>query len=297
MITNRILFFGGNGQIGRAVQQKELHKGFFLGTPSRSDCDFTRPGDIGRTIRDFAPDLVINAAAMTDIDACEKEPEKAMQINFSSVATLAAHCDTVNAPLIQLSTDYVFDGTETTPYQPDDAMNPLNAYGKSKLMGEEAARHGLYWHTIVRTSLVFSAEDNNVLTKTLRQIDTQDEIHAASDQIQNPTSADYVAESLITMATAILKGKGNGFGTFHICGEPAVTRYEFAQAIIEAYSPYTERRPQLLPVASADMPNRIPRPLYSAMNCNKAQEAYGISPRPWQTDLVRAIKQTQGSRL
>ena len=289
MITNRILLFGGSGQIGKAIQQRPLPNGWVLGMPTHADCDFTRPGDIARAVRDFAPDIIINAAAMTDIEACEKEPEKAMQINFSAVATLAGHCDTINAPLIQLSTDYVFDGTKETPYTPDDAMNPLNAYGKSKLMGEEAARHGLYWHTIVRTSLVFSATGSNILTKTLRQIDTQDEINAASDQYANPTSADFVAESLMTMASAILNGKGNGFGTFHICGEPAVTRYEFLHAIMDAYAPFTDRRPKLIPVASADIPNRTPRPLYSAMNCDKVQTSYDISPRSWRDDLGQAV--------
>ena len=213
-----------------------------------------------------------------------------MQINFSAVATIAAHCDTVNAPLIQLSTDFVFDGTENRPYEPDDAMNPLNVYGNSKLMGEEAARHGLYWHAIVRTSLVFSAEGNNILTKTLHQIDTQDEITAASDQTTNPTSADFVAESLIIMAKAILNGKGNGFGTYHICGEPAVTRYEFLQAIMEAYAPYTTCRPKLIPVASADIPNHVTRPSYSVLNCDKAQATYGISQCSWRNDLATAIK-------
>ena len=290
MITNRILLFGGTGQIGQALQKCDPPADWILAAPSRAECDFTRAGDIGRAIRAFAPDIVINATEMNDLAACEKEPDAAMAVNFSAVATLAGHCDTVNAPLIQLSTSDVFDGTQDTPYRPDDAMNPLNAYGKSKLMGEEAARHGLYWHAIVRTSLVFGADGDNALTQTLHQIDAQDEIQAASDQILNPTSADFVAKALLTMASAILGGKGNGFGTFHVCDEPAVTRYEFLQAIMNAYAPFTNCRPKLVPVTSADSPDPILRPLYAAMNSDKAQRVYGISPRGWREDIAQAIQ-------
>ncbi|OYV50980.1 MAG: hypothetical protein B7X10_00985, partial [Burkholderiales bacterium 21-58-4] len=213
-----------------------------------------------RALPTTKPDLVINSAAMCDSEACERDPHLAAEINFHAVAHIAGQCDTINAPLIQISTDYVFDGEKGEPYLTDDPMNPINVYGQTKMMGEEAARHGLHWHVIVRTSLVFSAFGQNVLTRTLRQIDTQDEIQAVTDQKANPTSAEAVAEALMVIGGAILRGKGDGFGTFHICGEPAVTRYEFLQAIMQAYAPFTERRPKLTPISSADIPNRVPRP-------------------------------------
>lgn len=293
MVANhRIILFGGNSQIGRALQHQQIPADWQLKAVTRAECDFMRPGDIGKIMRDFSPDLVINAAAMTDIDACEQDRAKATEVNFHAVANIAGQCDTVNAPLIQISTDYVFDGKDgERAYMPDDAMNPINVYGQTKMMGEEAARHGLYWHVIMRTSLVFSEFGQNVLTKTLRQIDTQDEIQAVTDQKGNPTSAEAVTEALIIMGDAILKGKGNGFGTFHICGEPAVTRFEFLQAIMEAYAPFTSRRPKLVSVANADLPTRVPRPPCSILNNDKARDVYGIQPRLWHDDLAKAVKQ------
>ena len=290
MVTNRILLFGGSGQVGKALQNLALPDNWHMGVFTRAECDFMHPEAIGKTIQDFEPDLVINAAAMTSVEACEKDRDMAQEINFHAVANIAAQCDTVAAPLLHLSTDYVFDGRDgDTPYCPDAAMNPLNAYGQTKMLGEEAVRHGMYWHVILRTSLIFSAEGENILTRTLRQIDTQDEVHAAMDQTTSPTSATAVAEALVVIASAIMGGKGNGFGTFHVCGEPAVTRFAFLQAIMEAYAPLTDRRPKLLPVSAAEIPNRVPRPLYSALNGDKAREVYGIAQHPWHEDLVNAV--------
>jgi len=292
MSSYHILLFGGNGQVGRALQRRQIPASWELFAPTRAECDLMEPGAIGRTIQKFAPDLVINSAAMTDIDACENDRARATEVNFHAVANMAGQCDTINAPLIQISTDYVFDGRDGgIPYLPDDAMNPLNVYGQTKMLGEEAVRHGLYWHVIMRTSLVFSSIGENVLVKTLRQIDTQDEIQAVIDQKANPTSADAVGDALIAMGDAILKGKGNGFGTFHVCGEPAVTRFEFLQAIMEAYAPFTERRPKLMPVSSAEISNRVPRPPCSMLNNDKARDVYGIKPSQWREDLARAVSE------
>ena len=291
MSIHRVLVFGGNGQVGQALRYATLPADWLLKAVTRAECDFMQPGAIGKAVRDFAPDLVINAAAMTDIDACEKDPAQATEVNFHAVANIAGQCDTVNAPLIQISTDYVFDGKNgERPYMPDDEMNPVNVYGQTKMMGEEAARHGLHWHVIMRTSLVFSAFGQNVLTRTLRQIDTQVEIQAVTDQKANPTSAEAVAEALMVIGGAILRGKGDGFGTFHICGEPAVTRYEFLQAIMQAYAPFTERRPKLTPISSADIPNRVPRPPCSILNNDKARDVYGIQPHLWRDDLANSVR-------
>jgi dTDP-4-dehydrorhamnose reductase len=292
MVTKRILLFGGNGQVGRALQNQNIPSDWHLIAPPRGECDFTRRGDIVRTIRAHAPDLVINAAAMADIDACQSNRELAMMINFNSVSEMTSVCVECDAPLIHISTDYVFDGKDgDIPYLPDSPMNPLNAYGESKLMGEEAVRHGSYGHVIVRTSLVFGAYGENVLTKILRQIDTQDDVQAVLDQIANPTGAGSLARGLIKIADTVLSGKAHCFGTFHLCGEPAVSRYAFAQAVMAAYAPFIERRPRLSGVASADLPDRVPRPGYSALNCDKTLAVYGIRPTPWREELATAIKQ------
>lgn len=292
MVTNKILLFDGDGQIAHYLQSLISPAHGDMRILTGTDCDFTEPRAIAKAVKDFAPDLVINAGAMTNIDACEKKPEKAREVNFHAVANIAGQCDSVAAPLIHLSTNYVFDGNDgNTPYLPDSPMNPLNIYGQTSMLGEEAVRHGLYWHVILRTSLVFGAFGENILTKTLREIETQDDVQAASDQITCPTSIKAVAKALLAIAEAILNGKGNGFGTFHICGEPPVTRFDFLQAIMDSYAPFTERRPRLTSVLASNQQDHIHEPLYSALNCDKIRKTYGVSSEPWRADLEEAIKE------
>ncbi len=289
MVSNRILLFGGNGQVGRSMQRLALPSDWQFKALGRHECDFTKPRDIATAIQDYAPDLVINAAAMTDIDACERDPDLAREVNFHAVAHIAGQCAHVDAPFIHISTDYVFDGRQTAPYGTQDAMNPVNVYGQTKMLGEEAARHGLYWHVILRTSYVFSPFGNNALRKTLNAIDSQDEVRAASDQSANPTSATALAQGIVTIADAILHGKGNGFGTFHLSGETPATRFEFLQAVMDAYAPLTSRRPTLQPVPIADMTARVPRPACSILNNERLREVYGIAPHDWRVDLVKMV--------
>jgi dTDP-4-dehydrorhamnose reductase len=290
MVTKNILIFGGHGQLGKALTNQRVPDNWRLYAPRRADCDLTDPAALAHAFRESAPDIVINAAAITNVDACESDRDTARLVNFEAVSTMAAFCTELNAPLIHISTDYVFDGKDTDrPYRPEDQMAPVNFYGDSKMMGEEAARHGTHWHTIVRTSYVFSGEGDNVLTRLLRQIDEKDEIKAASNQISSPTSADALAADLLAIATAILGGKADGFGTFHICGTPPATRLEFLQTVMDAYAPYTERRPRLTPVTFAPMPGYALRPLYTPLDCEKTERVFGLKMHDWRDDVRRAV--------
>ncbi|MDR3448385.1 MAG: sugar nucleotide-binding protein [Alphaproteobacteria bacterium] len=292
MVTRNILVFGGGGQVGQALLHTPLPTGLNLIAPPREACDITDAGDLARAMHEGKPDLVINTAAIAGIEACEENPDLAMRVNFEAVAAMAAHCTERSIPFIQISTDYVFDGADgAPPYLPDAAMNPLNVYGHSKMMGEEAARHGTHWHVILRTALVFSAFGENILTRTLRGIDTQDEITVAADQVASPTGAEFLAEGTLAVAAALLGGKSGGFGTFHLAGGPPASRFDFLQAVMESYAPFTERRPTLIAGKAANMPKRIPRPLYSALDCEKIHAVYGIAQRGWRDDLARAVRQ------
>jgi dTDP-4-dehydrorhamnose reductase len=291
MVTKRILLFGGNGQVGQALQKQELPADWHMGVLTRAECDLRQGGAVVKAIRDFEPDIVINAAALTDIDICEADRELALAVNFNAVAAMAGACVECDAPLIQISTDYVFDGRDgNKPYEPDAAMNPVNVYGLSKMMGEEAARHGLYWHVILRTSLVFSAYGGNVLIKSLRQIDSTGSFTAVTDQTSNPTGADSLAQGLVTIADTVLSGKANCFGTFHLCNTPSTSRYEFAQVIAASYAPLVQRTPLVTGVSSHDLAGRVARPSYSAMNCDKTFAIYGIKSHSWHDELNAAVK-------
>lgn len=286
----RILLFGAHGQVGQALQAEALPAGWVLGAFGRSACDLTDHAATQKAIAEFKPSLVINAAAMTNVDACEREPDAAMKANFDAVANLAAQCSTRDIPVIHLSTDYVFDGRDGgIPYAEDAQMNPLNVYADTKMMGEMALRQELAWHVILRVSSIFSAFGQNILTRTLAMLSQKDELKIVTDQTSCPTYAPDLAQALVTMAEAILRGHYNAFGTFHYCGEPAATRLEFAQAVMAAYAPHTPRRPRILPALSSDFPGFAERPAYSVLDCRKIAATYGIAQSPWRDGITEAI--------
>ena len=293
----RIMLLGAGGQIGQALQAQPLPAGWELIALTRAQCDIVDRYALQQQIQTRKPDLIINAAAMTAVDLCEKDQDAAVFANFEAPAHLAAQCSVDEIPLLHLSTDYVFDGKDgATPYQVDDPMGPVNVYGNTKMMGEESIRHELAWHVILRVSSVFSAYGANILTKTLDAIETRDELKSVTDQMAAPTYAPDIAAALITMTAAIMQGKVDGFGTFHLCGTPAANRHEFVQAVMAAYAPYTSKRPQLIPALTADFPGFAARPAYSVLDCARIKSAYSIEQQPWRDGLAQAIAQLKQQR-
>ncbi len=290
MAIKRVMLLGAEGQVGQALQAAARPQDWELGAFGHGACDLVNHGATQRAIVAFKPDLVINAAAMTNVDACEKDQDKAVAVNFEGVANLAAQCATRDIPLIYLSTDYVFDGCDgAIPYAPDAQMNPLSVYANTKVMGEMSVRHELAWHLILRVSSVFSAYGDNILTKALTQIDTKDTLRYVTDQKSCPTYAPDLAAALIAMADAILQGKPGTLGTFHYCGAPEATRFEFIQAVMEAYAPYTARRPEILEAVSSDFPEAAPRPAYSSLAMEKTTRVFGLAPQDWRERLKEAL--------
>lgn len=287
---NRVLFLGATGQVGQAFQAEPLPPDWTLGAFGSNDADITNHGAIQKLLRDFKPDIIINAAAMTNVDQCEREPDRATAINFEAVANLAAHCSVQDIPLIHLSTDYVFDGKDqTAPYSPDAQMSPLSVYADTKMMGEMAIRHDLAWHAILRVSSVFSAYGVNLLPRTLSMLAKNEEVKIVSDQTSCPTYAPDLARALMTITHHILQGKPRGFGTFHYCGAPAATRLHFVEAIMESFAPFTAKRPRILPALSADFSGYAERPAYSALDCTKTFDVFGTAQKPWQSGITEAI--------
>ena len=290
MIQHTVLLFGANGQVGQAVRAARRPENWSLHACGRAECDITDHLAVQRLLQTLRPHLVINAAGMTAVDLCEKDQDQAVAANFEAAANLASQCSAIDAPLIHLSTDYVFDGRDgTVPYKPDDKMNPLNIYGNTKLMGEESIRHSFPWHVIVRISSAFSAYGQNLLTKGLAMLDRYDELKFVTDQLSCPTYTPDIADALVTISDAILNGKTDGFGTFHLCGDPPATRLEFMQAIMDAYAPYTTRRPILRPAVSADFADFATRPAYSVLDCQKIHDVYGITQKSWRDGLTTAM--------
>jgi len=293
MAIPRLMLIGAPGQLGQAFryvwEQKADRPHWEIGAFGRRECDLTKPEEIKTVIHNYKPDLIINAGAITNVDEAERNENMATLVNFHAAANIAAQCSALDIPMIQLSTDYVFDGTKTTPYTEEDQMNPINFYGASKMMGEEAVRQELAWHVILRVSSVFSAFRRNLLTSTIKMIEEQDELRIVTDIVSTPTPATHIVSAVITIAQALLNGKTDGFGIFQLCGTPSCSRYTLAQAMMESYAPHTTKRPAILPATCADFNSPAKRPAYSAMDCTKIKNVYGIEQRPWQEGLDEAM--------
>jgi len=288
-MPKRILLLGAGGQVGQTLLAEPLPVDWQLSGFNHAELDITNHFDVRGRIDQLKPDLIINAAALTDVDAAQNNPDLVRRINFDAVGNLAALCTVRDVPIIHLSTDYVFNGKAERPYREDHKMEPINFYGESKMLGEEALRHEFPWHVILRVSLVFGAYGKNILTKMIEQIDRGDEIKGFTDLKAGPTAATEIAKAMIVIGSAILKGKPNGFGTFHLCGEPGATRLEFIQAVMDAYAPYADIRPAVTPIVAADWPDRAPRPAYTVFDCTKIREVYGIEQKPWREGLIEAL--------
>lgn len=287
------MLLGAAGQVGQALQHLAQHQqlphDWQLALFSRAECDITNPAMLRSAIQTTKPDLIINAAGLTNVDEAEKNENLAMAANFHAVAQMAAQCSALDIPLIHLSTDYVFDGREPTPYKTDDRMNPLNTYGASKMMGEEALRHEHPFHVILRISSVFSAFRRNLLTSLLTLIEEKDELRFVTDIVSTPTYALDVARAIVTIGDELLQGKADGYGTFHLTGTPVASRFDFVEDVLRAYEPYTTRRPKLTATVCAEFPDAVRRPPYSVLDCTKIKAVYGIEQKPWKDGVREAL--------
>ena len=293
MTEQRIMLLGAAGQVGQAVQhlasQKLLPADWVLQIFSRADVNITDPAMLRTAIQSTKPNLVINASGMTNVDEAEKNEALATAVNFHAVAQMAGQCAALDIPLIHLSTDFVFDGRKTEPYTTDDQMNPINMYGATKMMGEEALRQEHPFHVIVRTSSIFGPFRRNILTTALALIEEKEELRIVTDLMSTPTSSIELAKAVVSIGQQLLHGKADGYGTFHLCGTPAASRYDFVAEVMKAYEPHTARRPNLVGTVCAEYGEHVRRPAYSVLDCSKIKTVYGIEQRPWRDSLADAI--------
>lgn len=284
-----ILVAGGAGQVGRALRDLPPQRDLSLVFAERNQLDITNSGSIHETFDAFQPDVVINATAYTHVDDSEGAPETAYAVNRDGPAMLAEACDSRGAILIHLSTDYVFDGKAERPYREDDPVNPLGVYGMSKAEGEKAISERLERHFIVRTSGVFSPYRKNFVKSILRLAIENDELRVVNDQVGAPTAASDIATALIRIISAVSDGE-KGWGIYHFCGAPALSRYDFAIAILEAAGPFLKKMPQLMPSLSSENPLPAERPAFSDLNCDSIAKVFGIPQPDWQPPLADVIE-------
>ena len=275
-----ILVFGKTGQL--AIELQRLNGVMALG---RDDVDLSYPATCASAIREYAPKAVINAAAYTAVDKAEDEEHLATIINGDAPTAMAHACATLRIPLVHISTDYVFDGSGHTPWQPDDVTKPQNAYGRSKLMGENGIRNSGAVHAILRTSWVVSAHSANFVKTMLRLTETRDAISVVSDQIGGPTPARDIAAACIKIAEQLVQVPSKS-GTYHLSGAPDVSWAEFATEIFT----HAGRLASIIPVPTTEYPTPASRPLNSRIDCRSTEQVFGVTRPHWKDGLKEILK-------
>lgn len=286
----RLLITGANGQVGQALIENAKHQNIDALAYSKENLDISSHSMVAGTLQRHQPDIVINAAAYTNVEQAETSPELAKEINDNAVGILARACDSLDIPLLHISTDYVFDGKKQTPYLETDATSPLSIYGATKLAGEKQLISTSKKHIILRTSWVFSATGNNFVKTMLRLFRERTEVSIVNDQFGGPTSADAIAKALLKIATRVVEPNFNDWGIYHFSGEPAVSWFDFACAIRQMCNPESLKIQQLLPIKTIDFPTKAARPANSVLNMQKIKHVFGIVPCNWRKDLLITIK-------
>lgn len=287
----RALLIGRVGQVGWELR-RTLAPLTGLVAVDYPDIDLTNPDSIRGWVRETSPDLVINAGAYTAVDKAESEPELAMKINGIAPGILAEECKSRGALLVHFSTDYVFDGTKTTPYIEDDAPNPLGAYGRSKLAGDKAvlAIDGAY--LIFRLCWVYGTRGSNFMLTIMRLARERDRLRVVQDQVGCPTWSRMIAETT-TMAIARTLS-GNDFqsfrGVYHLAATGSTSWHGFAQAIVDRMAPEERRCTTVEPIPASEYPVPARRPAFSVLDCAKLRNVFGLQLPDWQASLLDALE-------
>ena len=286
----RILVVGRSGQVASALQATPWPATMLFEARGRDSLDLRQPGAVGAAVAEGHWAAVVNAAAYTEVDRAESEPERAFAVNRDGPASLAEACSRAGIPLVHLSTDYVFDGAKAEPYAEVDLMSPLSVYGASKAEGEAAVRARLDAHVILRMSWVFSPVGANFVKTMLRLGREREELRIVDDQCGRPTAADDIACAIVRIVMALLGGKTDGFGTFHFANAGATTWHEFAREIFrQAGSRGVAPVPRLTAIPTSAYPTPARRPMNSVLETGRIARVYGIVPRRWEDALSETL--------
>ena len=289
--TIDILITGGTGQIGVALQEADWPAGVSLHTPARRDLNLADGASIRRALESQRFDAVINAGAWTEVDKAEAHVEDAFLANAMAPAIIAEITREAGIPLVQVSTDYVFDGKGRMPYVEDDAVAPLGVYGASKLAGELAVRSGNPRSVVLRTAWVVSAHGTNFLKTMLRLAATRPLLRVVGDQQGCPTSARDIADALKTITMRLILDPDAPTGVYHFVNGGETTWAGLAQKIFacsrEAGGVYAE----VQGIPTADYPTPAARPANSRLAVQKLADSYGIQPRPWGEAISEIVSE------
>jgi dTDP-4-dehydrorhamnose reductase len=299
-----ILLIGNNGQVGRQLHRM-LPKLGEMTSLGRGQLDLCKPEEIRNAIRVIRPNMIVNAAAYTAVDKAESEQALAKAINAEAPGVMAQESKSIGALFVHYSTDYVFDGSKTTPYTEEDPTNPQNVYGKTKLEGELAVRDSGAFNLIFRTEWVYGSEVRNFLLTILRLATQREELKIVCDQIGAPTTS-YEIASATTKILSQMQLQGNGSfaredvsGIYHMTAGGQTTWFDFAQAILERaskidaqvpwFAAATEKRPliarRVIPIPASEYPTPARRPAYSVLSNERLARTFSVRLPDWEAQL------------
>jgi dTDP-4-dehydrorhamnose reductase len=292
----RILLTGSGGQVGRALVTALAPLGEVIAT-DRASLDLSQPEQLRAKVVALRPDLVVNAAAYTDVERAETEEPLAVTVNAISVGQLATAAHELDIPLIHYSTDYVFDGMKASAYLEDDVTRPLSAYGRSKVEGENRIRQSGCAHLILRTSWVYSAGGRNFLTTMLRLAAEREELRIVDDQIGAPTFAGFIAVATAQMAEqmtsdGVARRRVAAGETVHLVNGNFTSWFGFASEIF-ASAVVTRRYhvPRLVAITTSEFPTRAIRPRNSRLSTERAMTQWRLRIPDWRESLAECLDQ------
>ncbi len=291
----KILLIGKDGQVGWQLHRTLAPLGQ-IAAYDHSALDLSKPDQVRAIVREVRPTLIVNAAAYTAVDQAEEERDQAMAINGHGPALLAQEAKRLGAALVHYSTDYVFDGKKKAPYTEDDPPQPLNVYGQSKLVGDQAIMAAGIPHLIFRTSWVYGIRGNNFLRTLLKLFSEREEIQIVDDQVGAPTWSRMIAEATAQVLTQLIAPHttldfDEVSGLYNLTAAGQTTWYEFACAIAEqaATQHLTPKVAAIKPIPSSKYPTPAVRPAYGVLSHKKLQETFGLFIPDWQDQLARCI--------
>jgi dTDP-4-dehydrorhamnose reductase len=292
----KILLFGKNGQLGWELQRSLALLGDVVALGSDSPeplrANFLEPQSLATTVRAIAPQVIVNASAHTAVDRAETEPELARVINATAPGAIAREAAACGAWLVHYSSDYVFDGSGSTPWVEDSPTGPLSVYGSTKLEGEQLIRESGCQHLIFRTSWVYATRGNNFAKTMLRLARERDRLTVIDDQIGAPTGADLLAD-LTALALRKARRRPDVAGTYHAVAAGETSWHGYAKHVIAfaraAGQPIRVADDAIEPVASSAFPTPAKRPRNSRLNTDKLRATFRVTLPPWQAGVERML--------
>jgi dTDP-4-dehydrorhamnose reductase len=289
----KVLLLGGRGQVGWELHRALAPLGEVIALdrePRDALCgDLERPDELRRTVRRLGPQIIVNAAAYTDVHGAESAPEQAERVNAEAPGILAAEAAHLDAWLVHYSTDYVFDGSGTTPWREDDAAAPLNVYGRTKWQGEQAVRESGCRHSILRTQWVYSSRRSNFLRTVLRLAAERDVLEVVDDQVGAPTGAELIADATAHVVRSLTARQGSR--TYHVAARGETTWHGYACFVIESARragwPLRLTESAVAPVTSDTL--AAPRPRNSRLDVDRLERTFELRMPDWRVGVARAV--------